>query len=105
MNRKEMLHQYRLHITVSIIFLAALLLVTSGWYFKDKVRKETLRNQKIFIDPKARVLSLTQQADGKQVGTFILFNWFSYAIYPKSFRQKTYNSFKIINHVIEKIQY
>lgn len=59
MSKKEILTKYRLHIFVALIFLTTLLFVSLGWYYRDKTREEDLSNQKIFLDPRNRILTLS----------------------------------------------
>ena len=63
LSTKEILTKYRLHIFVTIIFLITLLFVSLGWYYRDKTREEDLSNLKIFIDPRNRILTLSDHQD------------------------------------------
>ena len=66
MSKKEIVTKYRLHIFVALIFLTALLFVSLGWYYRDKTRQEDFSNQKIFLDPRSRRLTLSD--DHGEVG-------------------------------------
>ncbi|KAK7101592.1 hypothetical protein V1264_019950 [Littorina saxatilis] len=63
MSNKEIVTKYRLHIFVGLIFLITLLFVSLGWYYRDKTREEDLNNQKIFVDPRRRILTLSDGQD------------------------------------------
>ncbi|KAL8596716.1 hypothetical protein ACOMHN_045641 [Nucella lapillus] len=67
LSRKEILTKYRLHIFVAIIFFITLLFVSLGWYYRDLTREKELSEQKIFIDPRKRILTLSDHLDKIQV--------------------------------------
>ena len=58
----------RLHIFVTLIFLITLLFVSLGWYHRDKTHKEDLSNLNIFLDPRDRVLTLSDNHAGVRGG-------------------------------------
>nr|KAG5704313.1 hypothetical protein BaRGS_012622 [Batillaria attramentaria] len=63
MTKKEIATKYKLHIFVALIFVITLLFVSLGWYYRDKTREEDLTNQKIFVDPRKRLMTLSDDHD------------------------------------------
>ncbi|XP_046357781.2 myogenesis-regulating glycosidase-like isoform X1 [Haliotis rufescens] len=62
--KKELLLHYRVHIFVAVIFVITVSFVSAAWYFHDKQVEDLATTQKIFFDPRSRVLTLRDQVTG-----------------------------------------
>jgi hypothetical protein len=72
LTKREIAAKYRLHFFVAFIFVCAVLFVSLGWYYKDLTREEDLLNQKIFLDPRSKVLTLTDDEGENGVGYLLV---------------------------------
>lgn len=63
MSKKEILAKYRVHIFVVAIFIISVLFISLGWFYRDKTEQEDSARQKIFLDPRKRILTLSDGHD------------------------------------------